>query len=380
VSVEEAAWPLNDLCAFAARRNPKRGFLVVSKVLGRHWPAAPATMRAAVRDLAARLPAVLPGPVVVVGLAETAVGLGQTLHAELGRADALYLHSTRQRVDGALLGRFEEPHSHASAHLLYEPAVPGFDAPRSLVLVDDEVSTGTTLANLARTLVARWPGVERIVVATLADWSGGGWLARLPRPATRAYLLAGSLDWRPAAVAAEPLAAAAGSLGRLAAHRNRGRLGTVATRVDLPVLRHAGLVPASTGPQAPPAAAPEEEWTSGRARDDEGAWSTPPIAPGTPLRIVGAGEFTFAPFRLAEAMAAAGHDVVVQATSRSPARIGGAIRHALVFEDDYGTGVPNYLYNADPADGRTTWVCHETPSVDPALLAALGATAIRWPA
>jgi len=167
VSVDEAAWPLDTLCTFAARRNPKRGFLVVSKVLGRHWPAAPATMRAAVRDLAARVPADLPGPVVVVGLAETAVGLGQTLHAELGRGDALYLHSTRQLVDAPLLGRFEEPHSHASAHLLYEPVVAGFDAPRSLILVDDEVSTGTTLANLAAVLVARWPSIERIVAASL---------------------------------------------------------------------------------------------------------------------------------------------------------------------------------------------------------------------
>ena len=104
----------------------------------------------------------------------------------------------------------------------------------------------------------------------------------------------------------------------------------------------------------------------------------PTLPPRSRLRIVGTGEFTYAPFRLAEQMAGQGHDVVVQATSRSPARIGGAIGSALRFEDNYGTGVANYLYNADPADGRVTWVCHETPGVDPALLAALGATAIRW--
>jgi len=349
--VDEAAWPLDTLCDFAARRNARRGFLVVSKVLGRHWPAAPATMRAAARDLAARVPDDLAGPVLVVGLAETAVGLGQTVHAELQRDDAVFLHSTRQVIDAPLLGRFEEPHSHASAHLLYEPQVPGFDRPRSLVLVDDEVSTGTTLANLAAVLVARWPSIQRIVVATLTDWSGGAWLAAMPRPASRTFLLAGGLTWRAEPVDGEATAAPAGSLGRLAAHRNRGRLGIGTSEVDMPALQPA-----------------TDEWT------------IPPLPDGAPLRIVGTGEFTYPPFRLAEAMAARGHDVVVQATSRSPARIGGAIGHAVVFGDDYGTGVPNYLYNADRGDGRTTWICHETPLIDSALLAALNATAIRWPA
>jgi len=30
-------FPLTDLCGFGARRNPKRGFVLVSKVLGKHW-------------------------------------------------------------------------------------------------------------------------------------------------------------------------------------------------------------------------------------------------------------------------------------------------------------------------------------------------------
>ncbi|WP_267349479.1 phosphoribosyltransferase domain-containing protein [Sphingomonas sp. GM_Shp_2] len=336
-------WPLARLCGFAARRNPRRGFLVVSKVLGRHWPARPGEMRAAVRALAARLPGDLAGPIVVMGLAETAVCLGQTLHEEMARGDALFLHSTRQRIDHPLLARFEEPHSHASAHLVYEPVEPGFEAPRTLVLVDDEVSTGTTLTNLARVLVARWPSVERIVVATLTDWSGGGWLAAMPRPATIASLLQGRLDWTPGGVAEDVAGfeAAAGTLGVLDDPVNHGRLG----RRDSDV------------------AGPDRE----------------PAVHG-PLRIVGTGEFTYAPFRLAERLEAAGLDVVVQATSRSPARIGGALACALCFDDNYGTGVPNFLYNADAADGRTTWICHETPDVDPALVSALDAETLRWSA
>jgi len=348
IAIEEAAWPLDSLCDFAARENPRRGFLVVSRVLGRHLPAAPQMMRQSVRDLAARVPADLPGPVMVIGLAETAVCLGQTVHQELraatGREDIHFLHSTRQQLDHPLLCRFEEPHSHASAHLIYRPELP---EPRSLVIVDDEVSTGTTLCNLADALVSAWPRVESIVVATLTDWSvGKDWQARMLRPTRVAALLRGRLDWTQGetVTADATFDMAAASLGRMASHRNFGRLG-----IDAPVA------------PAPSSALPE---VTG------------------PLRIVGTGEFTYLPFRLAERLAAEGHDVVVQATSRSPARLGAAMTDKLCFSDNYGTGVPNYLYNADPADGRVNWIAHETgaETIDPALVAALDGRLVGWTA
>jgi len=137
---------------------------------------------------------------------------------------------------------------------------------------------------------------------------------------------------------------AAASLGQMATHRNFGRLGLKA-QIATPQLMP---LPAIDGP----------------------------------LRIVGTGEFTYLPFRLAERMADAGHDVVVQATSRSPARVAAAMKSKLCFTDNYGTGVPNYLYNADPAEPRTTWIAHETGSdtIDPALVAALNATLVGWAA
>ena len=46
IAIEEAVWPLDRLCAFAARENPRRGFLVVSRVLGRHLPTPPQVIRA----------------------------------------------------------------------------------------------------------------------------------------------------------------------------------------------------------------------------------------------------------------------------------------------------------------------------------------------
>lgn len=349
VTVLGGTWPLDNLCDFAARDNPKRGFLVVSKVLGRHLPVRPRIMRRSVRDLAERIPEDLPGPVMVVGLAETAVCLGQSIHEELrrlwGREDVFFTHSTRQRLDRPLLCRFEEPHSHASAHLIYEPELPGMPPPRSIVLVDDEISTGTTIRNLAEALVDAWPGIETIAVAVLTDWTSGfGWHATMPRPTTSCSLLRGRLEWKPeqTVVSNAAFVASAGSLGRMPHHDNFGRLGLSDTVHRPPITD----VPTITGP----------------------------------LRIVGTGEFTYLPFRLAEALERDGHDVVVQATSRSPAHLGGAMTTKLRFEDNYDTGVPNYLYNADPADGRTTWIAHETGTgtIDDVLVQALDAQVVGW--
>jgi hypothetical protein len=350
VTVACASSPLADLCDFAARNNPRRGFLIVSRVLGRHLPTSPAAMGSAMTALAAQL-GDLPGPVVVIGMAETAVALGQGVHEAMGRDDSLYLPSTRQQVTGEVMLRFAEPHSHAAAHLLFRPQdadlAARLAAARSLVLVDDECSTGTTLANLGRALAVHLPQLQAVRVAVLTDWSADhDWLAAMPAPAAIVSLLRGQLDWTPRpfyAPPSPPPAAAADALGTLKTHRNFGRLGV--------------------------------------ARE---GWSVEPLADRLAarfagvagLRVLGTGEFTWPPFQLARALAARGIDVTVQATTRSPIHPGGAIASALTFHDNYGTPVPNYLYNCRPDPDRPVLICHETPAVDPALLAALGAEAI----
>lgn len=92
VKVDDAVLPPANLFGFAERRNPKRAFLFVSKVLGRHIPVRPSVMAASFESLAAEIPTDLPGPVLVIGMAETAVGLGAGVHRALSttRPDSVY--------------------------------------------------------------------------------------------------------------------------------------------------------------------------------------------------------------------------------------------------------------------------------------------------
>jgi hypothetical protein len=104
------------------------------------------------------------------------------------------------------------------------------------------------------------------------------------------------------------------------------------------------------------------------------------VRPGERVLVLGSGEFVHPPFLLAEALEAAGADVWVQATTRSPAMVGHAMTSVLEFRDNYGDGIPNYLYNVRPGQYDRVFVCHETPegSVDESLIQRLGAEAIRF--
>lgn len=352
--VDRSDRQLSDLCDFAARRNTKRGFLILSQVLGRHLPSRPSDMEAASSQLARALVRAEPrldGPLLFVGLAETAVCLGQSVFHDFvdqtGRADALFTHSTRQRIDADVLARFEEPHSHASAHLIYLPHDPAHLAlarsARTLVLVDDEITTGATLRNLALEVLKASPGIEKIFMLSFTDWSGdSAHLNRMPVPTTSISLLSGSLSWCPdPAFRADDLVtpeAPRGALGRLPSHKNFGRLGTQGPAPDLSTLARS-------------LSGPETE----------------------KFFIVGTGEFAHTPYLLGLALERLGHDVIMQATTRSPIRVGGAITSSLMFEDNYQTGVPNYLYNIEGTADRRVLICHETPpgSIDERLVRAL---------
>lgn len=172
--------PLQDLVGIALRHNPRRAHLLVSHVLGKHVPVAPGVMQGAGAALGSLVHNAIAGPFTVVGMAETATALG---HGVADALDAPYLHTTRRKVPGAVdLGTFEEVHSHATTHRLLPEDPSIVTGNETLVLVDDELSTGTTSLNFLARMQQVAPR-DHYVLAALVDVRSGADRAAFDRHA-----------------------------------------------------------------------------------------------------------------------------------------------------------------------------------------------------
>ncbi|WP_300001330.1 phosphoribosyltransferase domain-containing protein [uncultured Cedecea sp.] len=351
VTSTEGILPLEFLFDIAERRNPKRSFLFVSKVLGKHIPVSPQIMRSAYQQLARQIPATLPEPILFIGMAETAVGLGAGVYHEAAKRfnETVYLTSTRHPVDGELMCEFKEDHSHATDHLLYHPACSVLRAcahnARSVVLIDDEATTGKTFINLLAALRTRagLSAIEHVVTVTLTDWSGSALSEQCPLPVTSVSLVKGGWQWEkktgaPVPVMPDVNVTAKGSVP-ISGKQSWGRLG-----------------------MAKPA-------------NDLGPGMT--VEPKEKILVLGTGEFVWEPFLLAERLEAEGAEVRFSSTTRSPISTGFAIESGISFADNYGLGIPNFVYNVAHQRFDRILLCIETPpeSVCPVLLDALSTVA-----
>ncbi len=424
-----------DLVGLAVRDNPRRAHLLVSTVLGKHVPTDPrlvhgtglllgrfvasvlaggqpalpegAPLRAALAGspsaAAALVEAVRRGgpvleePVTVLGYAETATGLGHAVFDALlgSSSSARYLHSTRRRVPGATeAAGFEEEHSHATSHLLLPRDPDLLTGSGPLVLVDDELSTGTTALNTVRALHRLAPR-DRYVVASLVDLRG-------PLDAAQFDRLAAELDTRidVVSLAAGQIALPSDVLERgrrlVAQHRaaqpgRRAAPRDVSSRPPRRAARHVteggsighegrlggGVGSARHGVDGAAAAALEELLPRLAARVTAASQAS------GRLHVLGTEELMYVPTRLAELLAATTRrEVVVSTTTRSPVLVvdapGYAVRSGLQFPahddpaDERGT---RYAYNlTGPAgEGPATVVLVVDPAGDtPALHAAGG--------
>ncbi len=352
VSVDRADWPLHELCGFAARHNPRRGFLFVSKVLGKHWPCKPSTMRAAHLALAARLAPPGDAPALFIGLAETATGLGQGVFeqylARFGAGSALYVQTTRYPLSGAEMLPFLERHSHAQNLRLHVPAredwAAMFRRARLLVLVDDELSTGDTYLSLIAAYSAQNPALEEIAAVSLSNFMGEAGQARF--------------------------------------HEQLALLdvtGAPSRKVSFPALVE-GQFTFSANPdfQAPPPPAAQADMDCRRAYDSSAsarlgsdallqlpaslvAGLVDTLPRHKPVLVLGSGEFMHPAYVLGTALEEAGLDVRIQSTTRSPVLVGASIESRLALPDLYGEGIPNALYNFKAEDYGAVLLCHESP-------------------
>lgn len=393
---------LDDLVGLAIRRNPRRAHLLVSTVLGKHVPTDPRLVYAAGRllgvltagelagtdrvaaaaraagvagllaratdavpgaaaellaavDALAEVAPVTPTGTVVVGYAETATALGHCVGEALAVPS---LHSTRRPVAGvAPAAGFAEEHSHATEHLLL-PEDPTFlAAADTVVLVDDEISTGKTALNTIEALHADRPR-GRYVVAALIDLRSGAdreiFAQVAARLGTRIDVVtlasgeitlpdgildeAGRLVVELTAAAASRPAASSAPVTRVEAWPTTVRDGG----------RH-GFEPAHEGPLV--TAAREVAHVVGQQ------------LVGERVLVLGFEELMYAPLRVAQALAEdvpAGTQVRFSTTTRSPVLAvddpGYAIRTTVTFPShdapDDGPG-PRFAHNVAPGDDST---------------------------
>ncbi|WP_201575174.1 phosphoribosyltransferase domain-containing protein [Psychrobacter sp. H8-1] len=371
----DATYQLEDLLGFAQRINPKRAFLFVSKVLGRHIPVAPSTMRNAFTDLANLVPSDLPEPILVIGMAETAVGLSAGVHQALQTRypNALLLNSTRhaQHNSETLLTTFSEDHSHASQHLIYQSADKATQeqllASKTLIMVDDEASTGNTCVNVVTALrSAGLSQLGQVHLTTLVDWSlnqnqdaadmEDTISTRLPNiDFYRHHLLSGAWQWTDAPnpepitmpsvdtteAGSQPLGNT-GNWGRFPTLDITDGFNNYLAKFQSAFTRFSGQAPF------------DKEQLPER------------------ILVLGSNEFVWVPFLLAEWLEqntgsqnnshSDSQTVKFSALTRSPIALGGAITTMLSFHDNYGLGMTNFAYNVEPSDWDLIVLCVETAS------------------
>lgn len=178
LDINKEVLPFDQLVDVAERINPKRPFLFVSKVIGRYIPTSLKTMHNIAGLLTEQIPTELlkDTKTTVISLSETALGLGALVHQNLrdNNHTNLNVFTTRHRSTQEVLCGFQESHSHLPNHYIYKSSDEAcnqhlFDT-ETLILVDDEITTGNTLQNLYQSL--SFPKVKKVILLSLTDWSG----------------------------------------------------------------------------------------------------------------------------------------------------------------------------------------------------------------
>lgn len=285
--------------------NPLRREGYASLVAGKLGPLDGGALGAAAAAMAARLPA-LTEPVLAIGLAESSLIPAWFLLPHLPEGSRL-VFSSREEPVGGLARRFDEPHSHGPHHHVALPEGAPF---RRVVVVEDELTTGATLANLVRALADVTPVLD---VVTLEDRRPPGAHLALSSLATDL-----GLSVRVHSLASPPPS---------------GRVGGAA-REDLPPGR----------PRAP------------RPRPDRGdpsdreAWRADP-----PRAVFAIGECVSAPLDLWAGPE--GDRPVFRHVTRSPWHVDGAWIRGRLRLGAAGDAPPHFLYNPDvPSPPALAWI------------------------
>lgn len=149
--------------------NPKRDYLFVNRIQGKHIPSSPTEFINMVYRLVNEIvPKVSNERVLVIGFAETATAIGNLVASELFNS-VYYLQTTREQFDTEPLVVFEEKHSHAVEQAIYSQKSLNEIDFTYILFVEDEVSTGKTILNCIEQLSTKVSKVK-YGVASICNW------------------------------------------------------------------------------------------------------------------------------------------------------------------------------------------------------------------
>lgn len=193
---------LDELVEVGGRlNNPKRNFLFVSKILGKHLLINPKVCKTTgfllanlvyednnfdieklVNSIKHKVNAseefdksVDPKEkVLVIGFAETATALGMSTAYAI--KDSYYINTTREIIkDEKSFFNFEEEHSHATSHKCYLRDLSKIENADRVILIDDEITTGNTMLNLIKEFNKLYPN-KKYTVLSLLDFRNDEYL------------------------------------------------------------------------------------------------------------------------------------------------------------------------------------------------------------
>ncbi len=343
LTVVASDFELNDLTEYAARQNPKRGFLFVSKLLAKYWPSQPEAMCKIHTYLAQALMAQLQGSSVFIGMAEAAAGLGQGVYEaylnEPVNSEHLFMHTSRYFLDAIQALDFQEQHSHARQFYLYVPHEPAlkktFLNADTLVLIDDEITTGTTFVNLISAYKKVNPRLQRVLIVSILNFVDQLRQQQIQQLVGVEVIFISALT------------------AQIDFKHHEDYQYTEVPKVDSLVeckRQNLSLTAGRLGIHG------KMSWDKTALQSLMQTWQH-----GQKILVLGTGEFVHLAFLMAYYLEQQGWDVRVQSTARSPLLKGEAIREKMEFIDNYADNIPNYLYNVSDGQYDQVVICHETP-------------------
>lgn len=161
---------LRELLVRVAKRekNQKRPYLVVNPLQAKHVPADPRKTLEVFDALAELLRREYEGEkLLLIGFAETATAIGARLAIDL---DSDYIQTTRENLEQAEYLFFTESHSHATEQRLVKNGLSeNIKEADRVIFVEDEVTTGDTIAKLADLLQKTYRKDLKFAVASLLN-------------------------------------------------------------------------------------------------------------------------------------------------------------------------------------------------------------------